>query len=180
MRHFWIILLLIAGKVSGEEGMEEKAYYAGGCFWGVEKLMEEVPGVLSTSCGYMGGNVENPTYEEVCSSKTGHAEAVEVTFDPTQTSYEELTRAFFEIHDPTQWNGQGPDLGPQYRSVIFTVSENQKEIAHHLIDILRDRGYDVVTEVVDAGPFYPAEEYHQKYYDKTGQEPYCHIRVKRF
>jgi peptide methionine sulfoxide reductase msrA/msrB len=158
----------------------EKAVFAGGCFWGVEYFLENLPGVVSTRVGYTGGEVKNPTYEEVCTGKTGHAEAVEVEFDPEQITYEELAKVFFEIHDPTQWNQQGPDMGPQYRSAVFYFNEKQKQVAEKLIEILRGQGLDVATELVAAGPFYPAEGYHQRYYDKSGKLPYCHFRVHRF
>lgn len=158
----------------------EKAYFAGGCFWGVEHLLKETDGVLSTTVGYMGGNTSNPTYQDVSHKNTGHAEAVEVVFDPTKTNYETLARLFFEIHDPTQKNRQGPDVGEQYRSAIFYVDDQQKQIADKLIGILEGKGYDVATQLVTAGNFWPAEDYHQDYYDKTGKEPYCHIYQKRF
>lgn len=165
---------------ASQEVKTEKAYFAGGCFWGTEYLLQQVEGVKSTRVGYMGGKTENPTYKEVCYENTGHAEAVEVVFDPTKTDYEKLARYFFEIHDPTQLNRQGPDVGDQYRSAVFYVDETQKQIAEKLIRILKDKGYKVVTEVTKAGEFYEAEKYHQDYYNYTGKEPYCHFYQKRF
>ena len=156
------------------------AIFAGGCFWGVEYMLWKVPGVLKVESGYIGGTTENPTYEEVCSHRTGHAEAVRVVFDPAKVSYETLARLFFEIHDPTQENGQGPDLGDQYRSEIFYTSPAQQATAERLIAELRRKGYAVVTQVTPAGRFWPAEDYHQRYYERKGTQPYCHAYTKRF
>ncbi|MFC1678365.1 peptide-methionine (S)-S-oxide reductase MsrA [Patescibacteria group bacterium] len=158
----------------------EQAYFAGGCFWGVEYYFQNLPGVISTQVGYMGGRIEKPTYLEVCSKTTGHAETLEVVFDNSKISYKDLGKLFFEVHDPTQLNRQGPDVGDQYRSVIFYTNNEQKEIAEKLIKILREKGFKVVTELQEAKTFWPAEDYHQKYYSKNGNKPYCHIRVKRF
>ena len=157
-----------------------KAIFAGGCFWGVEHHFQKVQGVLSATSGYCGGHVANPTYEQVCTGKTGHAEAVRVVFDPDRVSYEKLARLFFEIHDPTQRNGQGPDVGTQYRSAVFYLDNKQKQIAEKLISELRAKGYDVVTQVAPASEFYPAEKYHQGYLDKHPEQPTCHVRVPRF
>lgn len=157
-----------------------EAIFAGGCFWGVEHLMQKQNGVISAESGYIGGSVDNPTYNEVKSQSTGHAEAVRVVYDPTKVDYETLTRLFFEIHDPTQADGQGPDLGNQYRSEIFYNSPEQKEVAERLITTLKDLGYDVKTEVTETTKFYVAEDYHQDYYVKEGKEPYCHSYTKRF
>jgi len=158
----------------------EKAYFAGGCFWGVEYFFQKEKGVISTRVGYMGGHLKNPTYEDVCHGNTGHAETMEVVFDPNLTNYETLARLFFEIHDPTQVNRQGPDIGDQYRSEIFYVNEEQRQIAEKLIKILKDKGYKVATRVTKADTFWEAEKYHQSYYQKTGHHPYCHGYTKRF
>ena len=166
--------------IPDQKPQTQKAVFAGGCFWGVEYLFQKEQGVISTRVGYTGGDKENPTYEEVCSGKTGHREAVEITFDPSSITYEDLTRLFFEIHDPTQKNGQGPDIGEQYQSVTFYTNEEQKKTAQKLIDILSEKGYDVVTRLEKAHTFWEAEEYHQDYYQKTGKTPYCHVRIKRF
>ena len=165
---------------ASEAPTTEKAYFAGGCFWGTDHLLAQAEGVISSQAGYMGGHTENPTYEEVCGKGTGHAEAVEVIYDPSKTDYETLARLFFEIHDPTQENRQGPDIGSQYRSAIFYTNDEQKQIAEKLIGILKDKGYDVVTEVARADRFWEAEAYHQDYYERNGKRPYCHVYTERF
>jgi len=159
---------------------EEKAIFAGGCFWGVEYYFQHAKGVIKTTVGYTGGYTQNPTYKEVCSHKTGHIEALEVTYDPSQTSFEELAKLFFEIHDPTQANGQGNDIGEQYLSVIFYENDAQKKTSEELISVLKLKGYKVATQLKKATTFWPAEEYHQQYYEKEGGTPYCHRRVSRF
>ena len=163
-----------------EEEGEKKAIFAGGCFWGVEHHFKDALGVISTRVGYIGGDRDNPTYKEVCSGKTGHAEAIEVTYDPSQTTYEDLARLFFEIHDPEEIDRQGPDIGKQYRSAIFYLDEEQKEMAERLIKILEEKGYKVATTLEKTKVFWGAEEYHQDYYGKTGKGPYCHLYKKRF
>jgi peptide methionine sulfoxide reductase msrA/msrB len=157
-----------------------KAYFAGGCFWGVEYFFQNAKGVMSTQVGYMGGHKANPTYREVCNEDTGHAETLEVVYDPAVTSFEELAKLFFEIHDPTQVNRQGPDIGNQYRSAIFYTNEQQKETAESLINILKNKGYNVVTQVVKADTFWEAEAYHQRYYKKNKEKPYCHVYQRKF
>jgi peptide methionine sulfoxide reductase msrA/msrB len=156
------------------------AHFAGGCFWGVEHLFAARPGVISAVSGYTGGSRENPTYEEVLSKTTGHLEAVEVEYDPSKVTYEELAKYFFEIHDPTQANGQGPDIGEQYLSAVFYGSDEEKATAEKLIGILEDKGYDVATRVLPAGEFWKAEDYHQDYYERKGHQPYCHAYKRRF
>lgn len=158
----------------------QKAIFAGGCFWGVEYYFQHAKGVTKTQVGYIGGSKENPTYKEVCSHTTGHVEAMEITFDPKQTSYEELAKLFFEIHDPTQTNGQGNDIGPQYLSEIFYFDVTQKETAEKLINQLETKGFKIATKLRPAEKFWPAEDYHQQYYEKGGGTPYCHKRVSRF
>jgi peptide methionine sulfoxide reductase msrA/msrB len=158
----------------------KKAYFAGGCFWGVEDLFQKKAGVKEAVSGYMGGTVDNPSYQQVCSKTTGHLETVEVIYDAEQVSFEDLARYFFEIHDPTQANGQGPDIGPQYLSAIFYNSEEEKQVAEKLIEILKGKGYQVVTKLIPADKFWKAEDYHQDYYDKKNQQPYCHFYQKRF
>ncbi len=157
-----------------------RAIFAGGCFWGVEYQLERATGVISTTAGYIGGKGESPSYEEVCSHTTGYAEAVEVLFDRRETSFEDLAKLFFEIHDPTQLDRQGPDVGDQYRSAIFYLDQHQKEVAESLIDALEKRGLKIATRLEPASTFWPAEDYHQDYYRKKNSEPYCHIRTPRF
>ncbi|MCG8344433.1 MAG: bifunctional methionine sulfoxide reductase B/A protein [Chlorobiales bacterium] len=169
-----------AGSDAAATATTQKAVFAGGCFWGVEYHLEKVDGVKAVRSGYTGGTKTNPTYKEVSSGRTGHAEAVEVEYDPAVVSYETLARLFFEIHDPTQQDRQGPDIGPQYRSAVYYTNDEQKKVAEKLIVELKNNGYDVVTEIEPASEFYPAEDYHQDYYAKTGKQPYCHVYRKRF
>ncbi len=158
----------------------ERAIFAGGCFWGVEYYLKKLKGVYSVSSGYTGGQTENPSYEEVCRGNTGHLEAVLVLYNPQEISYEELTKNFFEIHDPSQEGRQGPDVGEQYSSAIFYTHNSQKETAHKLIAQLEKKGLKVATQLWPAKVFYQAEDYHQGYYEKKGTKPYCHGYTKRF
>ncbi len=158
----------------------DTAYFAGGCFWGVEYYMEKAEGVVSVVSGYMGGDKKNPTYREVSNHSTGHAEVVRVIFYPSEISYRQLAMLFFEIHDPTQVNRQGPDVGEQYRSEVFFNNKEQKQIAENLISVLQNKGYKVATKVTPADVFWKAENYHQDYYEKKKDTPYCHTYIKRF
>jgi len=156
--------------------MYEIATFGAGCFWGVEWVFRQVPGVIEAVSGYAGGVVEDPDYRLVCTGTTGHAEVVQVEFDPAIVGYEQLLEVFWAMHDPTQVNRQGPDVGSQYRSVILTHSPEQRAAA----EASRDRAQTsldrpIATEIVQAGPFYAAEDYHQRYYEQTGHEPYCHV-----
>jgi len=180
VRHCVNSLSLNFLPVNKTEAKTEKAIFAGGCFWGVEYHFSKVNGVISATSGYTGGTTDNPSYKEVCTGKTGHAEAIEVEFDPSVVRYETLAKLFFEIHDPTQVNRQGPDIGTQYRSAIYYSNEEQKKVGEKLITQLKAKGYRVVTTVEKAKKFWQAENYHQDYYEKNGHKPYCHIYQKRF
>lgn len=158
---------------------QERAIFAGGCFWGVEDALQKLDGVKSVVSGYSGGSTAHPTYEQVSTGRTGHAEAVEVLFDPATISYETLARLFFEIHDPTQVDRQGPDVGTQYRSAVFYMDEAQKKIVESLVQQLEAKGWDVVTQITPATTFYPAEDYHQDFTARTGRGA-CHLKVPRF
>ena len=152
------------------------AIFGAGCFWGIQYEFDQLKGVLETQVGYCGGHTENPTYKKVCGDTTGHAEAVQVMYDQNLITYEELLKAFWEMHDPTTMNRQGPDIGSQYRSIIFYTDEHQKELAEKSKKELDSSGKykdPVVTEIIPVMPFYKAEEYHQKYFEKTGQKV-CH------
>jgi len=154
-----------------------KATFAAGCFWGVEAQFQQLPGVTATAVGYEGGKLDNPTYHDVCTDRTGHAEAVEIDYDPAQITYEQLLDAFFSLHDPTQLNRQGPDWGTQYRSVIFFHSPEQEAAANSTIARLTEEkkfAKSIATQVVPAQTFWRAEEYHQKYLEKRGALS-CHV-----
>jgi peptide-methionine (S)-S-oxide reductase len=156
----------------------EKATFGAGCFWGVEHFFREVPGVIEAVSGYAGGTVDNPTYKQVCTDRTGHAEVVEVTFDPAKVSYAKLVDLFFKMHDPTQLNRQGPDVGTSYRSVIFYTLPEQEKIAKAYIaqlDAAKAFKKPIVTQVVPLDKFYDAEEYHQDYAEKNPDNPYIQV-----
>ena len=158
----------------------KKAYFAGGCFWGVEYYLEKIDGVKEVTSGFMGGHVKNPGYYDVVRKDTGHLETVEVVYDPSRVSYETLAKTFFEIHDPTQVDGQGPDIGSQYLSAIFVSNTEERKTIERLINILEKKGLKIATKVLPKAPFYSAEAYHQDYYERKGSKPYCHRRIKRF
>jgi len=157
--------------------MTEKATFGAGCFWGVESAFGEIPGVLETAVGYMGGTLDNPTYKDVCTDRTGHAEVVQVTYDPARVSYKQLLNKFWDLHDPTTVNRQGPDVGTQYRSVVFFHTPEQQKAAIAVKEELGRSGKfrrPIVTEIAPAATFHRAEEYHQKYLEKRGVKS-CHI-----
>ncbi len=167
--------LMNTEKITSMEGLE-KATFGTGCFWCTEAMFESLDGVLSATSGYEGGETKNPTYKEVCSGETGHAECVEVVFDPKKVTYAELLEAFFRSHDPTQFNRQGADVGTQYRSVVFFHNEEQKRLAQTAKDELnKSEAYNrpIVTEISAASTFYPAEDYHQNYYANNPEQGYC-------
>lgn len=154
------------------------AHFGAGCFWGVEAVFRKVPGVTDVAAGYQGGTIQNPTYNEVCTDTTGHAEVVQVSYDPAQVSYQQLLEIFFENHDPTTLNRQGPDHGSQYRSVIFYHSPEQKNLAEQAIQRRNQSGEylrPLVTAIEPAAPFYRAEEYHQRYFERHGVNYSCHL-----
>lgn len=156
----------------------QQAIFAAGCFWGVQYYFDQVPGVIKTTVGYTGGKTKNPTYEQVCYDNTGHAEAVLVEFDPKAVRYETLVRQFFRMHDPTQLNRQGPDVGDQYRSALFTMDDTQAAIAENVRDEAQEKhDAPIVTTIERAGEFYEAEEYHQKFAERTGRGM-CHVAFK--
>jgi peptide-methionine (S)-S-oxide reductase len=169
-------MAMLAGGVA-YGGSMEKAYFAEGCFWGVEEAYRQIPGVVDTAVGYMGGTTKNPTYEQVCSHKTGHAETVEISYDPAVVSYDRLLEVFWGSHDPTTWHRQGPDVGSQYRSAIFFTTPEQEKEARASKERLEKSGKyrrPIVTEIVPAPEFYRAEEYHQRYLEKRGMAS-CHL-----
>lgn len=158
----------------------QRAIFASGCFWGTQYHFQKAPGVIATTAGYIGGHKDSPTYQEVCSGRTGHKEAVEIIYDPAKTSYEALVKLYFETHDFSQTDGQGPDIGEQYLSYIFYLNDEQRETAENIIKILQDKGYQVATKLEPAATFWPAEDYHQDYYQNNGKIPYCHFKKAIF
>ncbi len=172
-----ISLVFVPGK---DVTKMEKAYFAGGCFWGVEYYFDQKDGVVAAISGYMGGQQKNPSYQDVCTGKTGHLEVVEVEYDPSKVSFEELTKLFFEIHDPTQADGQGPDIGSQYLSAVFYQNPEEEEVADKLIEILENKGYEISTQILPVKTFWRAEDYHQDYFELKQQPPSCHAYEKKF
>ena len=167
--------------VSDKEVIEtEEAIFAAGCFWGVQYYLNQLPGVLLTEVGYTGGQHPSPTYEQVCSGATGHVEAVRVIYNPQLINFEQLTKFFFEIHNFSQNNGQGPDIGSQYLSTAFYYNESQKKTIESVIALLKTKGFEVSTKILPVTPFWRAEAYHQQYYAKNENTPYCHQYTKIF
>ncbi len=164
-----IVAVFLAAASGAKEDAMEKAVFAGGCFWGVEAILQELDGVIDTTVGYTGGRTENPTYKDICYKDTGHAEAIEIVFDPAKISYEELLTYFWRLHDPTTLNRQGPDRGSQYRSAVFYYSPEQKAAAEKVkVEAQKKWSKPIVTEITAGGVFYPAEDYHQDYFKKQG------------
>ena len=165
-----------AGAQADAPATLEKATFASGCFWCTEAVFQQLRGVVSVRSGYTGGHVQNPTYEDVCNGTTGHAEAIELTFDPRAVSYKDLLEVFWKTHDPTTLNRQGNDVGDQYRSAVFYHNDAQRQLAEHYrseLDRAKAFGAPIVTEIVPASAFYPAESYHQNYYRTNPRQPYC-------
>jgi len=165
-----------------DEKKYKKAYFAGGCFWGVEYHFDNLEGVIVAKSGYMGGKTDNPTYEDICHKDTGHLETVEVIYDSKIISFKKLAKLFFEIHDPSQKDGQGPDIGSQYLSAVFYNDEAEKKVVEDLIKLLEKNGLKVATKLISVSDhkFFEAEDYHQDYYKKHNKKPYCHVYKKRF
>lgn len=157
-----------------------EAILAGGCFWGIEYYFKKLPGVLKTEVGYSGGTEQSPKYNQVCAHATGHLEVIRILFDPTVISYEQIIKYFFEIHDPTQIDGQGPDLGAQYLSAIFYYNEEQLRVAKNVIALFENMGNSVATKLKPVDVFWKAEDYHQDYYNLNNKLPYCHFWQDRF
>jgi methionine-S-sulfoxide reductase len=164
------------GAVAPAAAKTETALFGAGCFWGVEHIFRQQPGVIDAVSGFAGGKTKNPTYKQVCYEETGHAEVVQVTFDPSKITYEQLVDIFFRLHDPTQVDGQGPDIGDQYRSVIFAKTPEQARVAQAVKERRAGKhSRPIATTIEPDAVFYKAEDYHQRYYEKTGKQPYCHF-----
>ena len=175
-----VLTAVVSAKAETMNESTQKATFAGGCFWGMEKYFSKIPGVISTRVGYTGGHVKNPSYEEVCTGTTGHAEAIEISYDTAKLNYEDLLEFFFRHHDPTTLDRQGPDIGTQYRSAIFTYSPEQEALARKAkaaLDNAKIFHSPIVTEIVPAKEFYAAEDYHQKYLEKN-PHGYCSLQVQ--
>jgi methionine-S-sulfoxide reductase len=173
-------ILMTVAMMQNLEAKLKSAYFAGGCFWGVEYYLEQQKGVSSVESGFMGGFKKDPSYEDVVYTKTGHIETVKVIYDSQMVDFKSLTKIFFEIHDFTQVGGQGPDIGERYESYIFYNDASERKVAKELIDILTQKGYKVATKLRASTKFYPASKYHQDYYVKHKKQPYCHIYKKIF
>lgn len=175
-----VVVLLASANTNAQTKKLQRATFGMGCFWCSEALFERLNGVTAVRSGYEGGSVPNPSYEDVCTGTTGHAEVIEVTYDPTKIKYEELLEVFWKSHDPTTLNRQGADVGTQYRSVIFYTTDEQKNLAEHYKKNLNDAkafNNPIVTEIAKASPFYVAENYHQDYFNKNGSQPYCKMVI---
>jgi peptide methionine sulfoxide reductase msrA/msrB len=157
-----------------------EAIFAAGCFWGVEYYFQKLNEIISTEVGYTGGKTKNPSYEEVCNKETGHYEAIKINYNKSKITYEDIVKYFFEIHDFEQENGQGPDIGEQYKSIIFYKTDEEKNIAEKIINLLKEKNYKVATKLKEESKFWPAEKYHQNYYNKKENIPYCHKWKKIF
>lgn len=166
--------------MSSDTNQTAVAYFASGCFWGTQYYFDKAPGVLATRAGFMGGHVDSPSYQQVKTGQTGHLELVEVIYNPAETNFDALVRLFFETHNFTQTDGQGPDIGSQYLSALFYRNEEELKVARKYVDMLSEKGFEVATALRHAETFWPAEDYHQHYYDKNGSTPYCHIYRKIF
>ena len=176
-----VVILLSAGFAEAQTKKLQKATFGNGCFWCSEAVFQRLKGVESVRSGYEGGDVVNPSYDDVCTGTTGHAEVIEITYDPQKIKYDELLEVFWKTHDPTTLNRQGADIGTQYRSVVFYHNEEQKNIAENYKKELNDKkafGKPVVTAINKAAPFYVAENYHQNYYNRNGSQPYCHAVIQ--
>ena len=178
--YFYFCILYFCLNMHENNTNRKRAYFASGCFWGTEYFFMKATGVETTSVGFMGGIVDNPTYTQVRTGETGHLECVEVEYDETITSFENLVQLFFETHDFTQTDGQGPDIGSQYLSCIFFNNEVEKQIAEKYIEILTDKSCKVATLLKPVSTFWKAEDYHQQYYENKGAQPYCHFYKKIF